>query len=250
MTSKALAGPPPAEPAVPQAVLAFAAGAPLRAVWQNEAGGLTYRVDAPEGARFVKWDPRGSSESLRDERERLEWLAGRFPAPRVIAAGVDETGEWLATEGLDALSAVVPPWSQRPELAVRAIAQGLRMLHDTLDPAECPFSWSAEQRVAAAARRGNPVPAELRRAPGIDRLVVCHGDPCSPNTLVARSGEFAGIVDVGRLGTADRWADLAVASASLEWNYGVGWDGLFFETYGVAPDAERIAYYRALWDAT
>jgi kanamycin kinase len=124
------------------------------------------------------------------------------------------------------------------------------MLHDALDPTECPFSWSVDERVGRAARHGEAVPAELREAPPIDRPVVCHGDPCSPNTLISASGAFAAIVDVGRLGVADRWADLAVASMSLDWNYGEGWETVFFETYDIAPDPERIAFYRALWDAT
>jgi kanamycin kinase len=47
---------------------------------------------------------------------------------------------------------------------------------------------------------------------------------------------------------ADRWADLAVAAWSTEWNYGPGYDGLVYEGYGIAPDPERIAYYRLLWD--
>jgi kanamycin kinase len=46
-----------------------------------------------------------------------------------------------------------------------------------------------------------------------------------------------------------RWADLAVAAWSTEWNYGPGYDGLVYVGYGIAPDAERIAYYRRLWDA-
>ena len=79
--------------------------------------------------------------------------------------------------------------------------------------------------------------------------MVCHGDPCAPNTLVDDAGRFTAIVDVGRLGVADRWADLAVASMSLDWNWGPGWQPAFFAAYGIAPDAERIAYYRALWDA-
>jgi kanamycin kinase len=46
-----------------------------------------------------------------------------------------------------------------------------------------------------------------------------------------------------------RRADLAVAAWSTEWNYGPSYDGLVYSGYGVAPDAERIAYYRRLWDA-
>ena len=81
-------------------------------------------------------------------------------------------------------------------------------------------------------------------APDIELLVVCHGDACAPNTLLDAAGRFLGHVDVGRCGTADRWADLAVASWSLEWNYGQGWDDRFFAAYGVEADADRIDFYR------
>ena len=59
---------------------------------------------------------------------------------------------------------------------------------------------------------------------------------------------FAAIVDLGKLGIADRWADLAVAGWSTDWNYGPGLDGLPYDTYGVDRDPQRIDYYRLLWD--
>ena len=34
---------------------------------------------------------------------------------------------------------------------------------------------------------------------------------------------------------------------SLDWNFGEGHRRLF-EAYGIEPDAERIRYYRALWE--
>ena len=45
--------------------------------------------------------------------------------------------------------------------------------------------------------------------PPVDRLVVCHGDACAPNTLLTDDGRWSGHVDLGQLGVADRWADLA-----------------------------------------
>lgn len=84
--------------------------------------------------------------------------------------------------------------------------------------------------------------------PPIDKLVVCHGDACAPNTLVNDDGSFAAHVDLGALGVADRWADLAIATWSLEWNFGPGWELVLLESYGIAPDPVRTAYYRLLWD--
>ncbi|WP_409494361.1 phosphotransferase [Amycolatopsis sp. cmx-11-12] len=69
-----------------------------------------------------------------------------------------------------------------------------------------------------------------------------------PNTLLHDDGTLAAHVDLGSLGVADRWADLAVAAWSLEGNYGPGFDGILYDTYGITPDPERIPYYRLLYD--
>ena len=55
---------------------------------------------------------------------------------------------------------------------------------------------------------------------------------------------------LGTLGIADRWADLAIAAWSTEWNYGPGWAGVVYEAYGIEPDPVKIAFYRRLWDIT
>jgi kanamycin kinase len=90
--------------------------------------------------------------------------------------------------------------------------------------------------------------ARLADPPPIDLLVVCHGDACAPNTLIDDEGNCSGHVDLGALGVADRWADLAIATWSVNWNYGPGWEGALLNAYGVAPDPERSRYYRLLWD--
>lgn len=54
--------------------------------------------------------------------------------------------------------------------------------------------------------------------------------------------------DLGDLGVADRWADLAVAQWSLEYNYGGDWRDEFFDAYGVAPDQDRMDHYLRLWE--
>jgi len=64
-------------------------------------------------------------------------------------------------------------------------------MHDALPGPACPFSWMAADLLADI--------------PPADRLVVCHGDACAPNTLIAEDGHWSGHVDLGELGVADRF---------------------------------------------
>ena len=90
-------------------------------------------------------------------------------------------------------------------------------------------------------------PPAIGPRPAIDDPVVVHGDACAPNTLVSPSGEWVGNVDFGDLGVGDRWADLAIASISLDWNFGEGHQEELFDAYKIEPDPKRIRYYRQLW---
>lgn len=119
---------------------------------------------------------------------------------------------------------------------------------------------NAESRMADEAermewaRRYAVVPevleVDVHTPPSIDALVVCHGDACCPNTLLDDAGRWTAHVDLGLLGTGDRWGDIAVAAMSTEWNFGPGWGDLLIESYGVEPDHGRLRYYRDLWNAT
>ena len=251
-------------PDVPTAVRRLAAGAPTHAVWQNELGGLTFEVDDGAARRFVKWAPAGSGVDLTREVERLRWLAGRTPVPVVLDTGDDGDGSWIVTRALPGRSAVDEYWLARPAVAVAAIGAGLRAFHDALTVRDCPFSWRAADRIADARRRRAQIDPRrwwpehqhlsvddaLALVAGVaeDDLVVCHGDTCSPNTLVGDDGRWSGHVDLGACGVADRWADLAIATWSTEWNYGPGWEGSLLDAYGIDDDPERSRIYRVLWE--
>jgi len=222
----------------PPCVLAIAAGRPVRLVWDNEAGGLTFAIG---NDCFVKWRPVDRPADLRPERLRLLW-AGRFTrVPVVLDHGADAQGSWMVTRALAGESAVSRRWKGDPAAAVTAIGAGLRAFHDALPVAACPFSWSIELRLEAIRARAaagellsdrchpshRPLDVDralayLSRPPPIDRLVVCHGDTCAPNTLIGDDGRCTGHVDLGALGIADRWADLARADALLPAPLGPG----------------------------
>lgn len=232
---------------VPARVRALARGEGLTPIWRNDLGGLTFRAD---DGRIIKYGPMHDEASMAAEADRLAW-AGAFTAvPEVVEVGDDGENEWLITRALPGLSAVAPRWRADPATAVRAVGEGLRALHDALPVTGCPFDWTVATRLENARRRGIPVPEPFRTPPPDDLLVVCHGDACCPNTLIDDDGRWLAHVDLGALGVGDRWADIAVASMSTEWNYGPGWHDALIEAYGVEPDRARLAYYRGLWNAT
>ncbi len=140
-------------------------------------------------------------------------------------------------------------------------------MHDALPVTDCPYSWMAKDRIAAAQRAAaagridtsdwapehlelgvEGAIAQVQNIPPADKLVVCHGDACAPNTLIADNGRWSGHVDLGDLGVADRWADLAIATWTAGWNYGPGWEHVLLDAYGIKPDAERTRSYRLLWE--
>lgn len=202
-------------------------------MWTNEAGGLTFRA----GDRFVKWTPVGNGIDLAAEAVRLRWAVDYTPVPRVLDSGEDDEGTWLVTSPLRGRNAIARRWLANPAAAVAAIGAGLRAFHDALPVAACPFPWSAEDRIVSVERRlGAAEAASVTAPPPIGRLVACHGDTCPPNTILTDDGQLSGHVDLGQLGIADRWADLAVATWSATWNYGPGWEDALLDAYGIAPD--------------
>ncbi|GAA2213703.1 aminoglycoside 3'-phosphotransferase [Nonomuraea monospora] len=254
---------------VPDAIAALARDADaITCVWRNDLGGLTFRLDDPGGGtRYAKWVATGTPEiDLAGEAERLAWASRWVSVPPVLEHGKDAGGEWLVTAAVPGTSAMDARWVAEPAVAATAIGRGLRLLHDALPVEGCPFDWGvarrlrrADERIADGEGPAGWAPehrhllldearARIGDPPPIDRLVVCHGDASVPNTLLHDDGAFAAHVDLGSLGLADRWADLAVAAWSTVYDYGPGYDGHVYEGYGIEPDEERIAYYRLLWD--
>lgn len=251
---------------IPAQVRVLARGQQVRVVWLNEIGGVTCEYGDGEQRRFVKWSPGGSVD-LAAEAARLDWAGQFVPVPVVVDAGADGDGSWMITLPVPGENAVTKRWIGDPATATRAIGEGLRALHEALPVTLCPFSWSAAERVSVAHQRAEAGeidagewdeahrPLDLgtalmlvRDIPPVDKLVVCHGDACAPNTLIDDNGSWSGHVDFGDMGVADRWADLAIATLSTTWNYGPGWEQAVLDAYGIEADAGRTRYYRVLWD--
>lgn len=244
---------PDPELEVPPPVRRLVGDVDLEPVWLNELGGLTFRA----GSVFVKWSPTDPDVQhpeidLLGEAERLRWASAYTKVPRVVDCGSDENCQWLVTEAMPGRSAADDRWLFEPSTAARAIGTGLREFHDSVPVADCPYDWSIITRVRSARSRGREPAhdnASFDSAPAED-IVVCHGDACAPNTIILDNGTVSGHVDLGSIGTADRWADLAPAIMSTEWNYGRSYIDDVLDGYRIELDAARFDFYRRLWDST
>lgn len=212
---------------------------------------------------ILKSEPVHPLSELPGEIERLNWLTRMgFKAPRVIDAEQSADRLWLLMSAVP--GADLTNFTDRPDLVVRAYAQGLKRMH-ALDPAQCPFDHSldarlalAEQRVAAGLVDESDFDTEhegwtarqvfdwlVANRPGEGALIVTHGDASAPN-LMMDDERFSGVVDCGRLGRADVWQDLTIACRSIAYNLGQPHAEAFLATYGVAWDAAKYRFYSAL----
>ena len=260
--------PHPESPAIPSELEAKYDPWTWELVWQYGPEALTYRLSDDSGeVRFLKMTRADWFPPLSDEAARMRWAVDYLPVPPVIEGGSNGHVDWLITRGLPGRDATHPAWANDPERLVGILARGLRAFH--LAPVEsCPFDFRLEPALALARRRldegriepdrdFHPEFSHLsareaieqieRTCPQGEQLVVCHGDYCLPNVLV-EADSATGFVDLGELGVADRWWDLAVATWSVTWNLGPGYEDLFLREYGIEWDHDRVEFYRLLYD--
>jgi kanamycin kinase len=256
----------------PAQIERYVAGWDSTLAWESGPEARTWLLISPAGQRcYLKTAPAGAAVTLRSEAARMRWAreAG-LPVPAVLAAvlaaGAAGPAEWLLTRALPGRSAVDPGLTADPAALVPVLAAGLRRFHQ-VPAAGCPFQFGLDHALDHVRRRvhdGEVEPRDLhpehahldpsgvlaeleRLRPDGEDLVVCHGDFCLPNVLIS-DGAATGFVDLGELGVADRWWDLAAATWSVTWNLGPGWEDLFLASYGVARDERRVAFYRLLYD--
>jgi kanamycin kinase len=255
-------------PTPPPALVALAPEWTASLAYQLLADVTTWRLVHADGrVRFAKVDRAGRHPNLRGEAERMIWAAAYLSVPEVVEVTERDGSTILITESLPGRDGTDPVWRDDLRALVRALGRGLAAFHHAVGEEWCPFRFDVEraldhvaQRVAAGGIEAEgfhhehqhltPTAAleQLRAtAPTSEDLVVCHGDYCPPNSLLIE-GEVTGYVDLGELGVADRWRDIAIGGWSAVWNFGPQYEALFYESYGVEPDPERIAFYRLLWE--
>ncbi|MGA4878694.1 APH(3'') family aminoglycoside O-phosphotransferase [Streptomyces lydicamycinicus] len=240
-------------------------------VTSGESGAAVFR--SADATRYAKCVPAADAAGLKAERDRVAWLNDQgVPGPQVLDWHSGEAGACLVTR---AVSGIPADQVSTDDLrgAWERIADAVRRLHE-VPVSQCPFRRGLDAMVAVArdvVARGavNPefLPVEQQNTPAaelLDRItlqvprrreqeaadtVVCHGDLCLPNIILdPRTLDVSGFIDLGRLGLADRYADLALllANARETWTdeeRGRAADMAFAEKYGIDLDHDRLRFY-------
>ena len=175
--------------------------------WMSWAG-TVWRLTGETRSVFVK-----RAADLAGEKDRLAWLAGRWPVPEVVGFFHELGDDWLVTHEVPGVPMSHPSKAWGPTRTATRLGEILRVLHST-DAAGCPFG---------ASKRGN---------------VLIHGDYCLPNVLV-QDGELSGLVDVGQSGLGNPEDDLAAGVWTLQYNFGKGFARPFLDAYGWPPMSDQ-----------
>lgn len=233
----------------------------------GEAGGEIYRLHAP-GVRdlYLKRGSGDVASDVVDEMVRARWLAAHLDVPAVRGFVPDETGAWLLTEALPGRTAYQCLQDDPADRAaiVEALADHLRRLH-AIPLDRCPYDSSLPVRMARAwgrVERGEvdvddfdddhagwtamAVWTEINGLlPIVADPVVTHGDYSLDNVLMV-DGRVTGCIDLGRVGVADRYQDLAILANCLD-EFDPTLRRRFFAAYGIdPPDERKLRLHRCL----
>lgn len=255
----------PPLPAALASVIGDANGEP---VLDGEAGATIVRLTSGDGTvRFLKYGTGSVVDDIADEAARLRWLRGRLPCPDALYSAISGDTAWLLTSGVPGQTG--DAWLAHDPANLNRVIDGyaafLQRLH-ALPVDHCPFDAGAGVRLAAVRRNldaglvdiddfdedhagwsGEQVWDELMRLrPTSGARVVTHGDYSLGNLLLDDDGQPTGLIDVGRLGVADPYQDIAIFWHNLS-EFGAAAQHRFLTAVGIdAPDGQRLAFHRCL----
>ena len=220
-------------------------------------GAETFRRVTPDRPiRDLKIAP-----DLEGEHERLRWAVGRVPVPHVVAFAKEKDRDYLLLDELPGTPVAVASDLSIAD-RVSHMARTMRELH-IVSASSCPFDARVAMRLVDGeanvraglvddadfdaeriGRSAQSVLEELRTWPAFtEDAVIAHGDFTLSNVLAHPTG----LLDLGRLGVADRHQDLALALRDIESDFGSRWRDVFLREYGLAAlDESKLNFFRLL----
>ncbi|MFC5602764.1 APH(3') family aminoglycoside O-phosphotransferase [Sporosarcina koreensis] len=226
---------------------------------------MTFLLKGQHGNQYLKVQSVHAVERLYVEKEKLEWLEGKLPVPRVLFYGTDEINEYLLMSEIKGVNAADPSHRDSLPAMLKSIGAGLKTIHRVrID--NCPFIQSLDVKMKEAknrveqdlvdeedfdevriGRKASELFEELvSKRPLREELVFTHGDYCMPNIIVENQ-RVSGFIDWGRAGVADKYQDIALAIRSISSNFGKEFVPFFLAGYEIKDvDESKVDYYQLM----
>lgn len=212
-----------------------------------------------------------------NEYAMIQWLGGKIPTAQIPVYIVEDGMAYTLMTKVQGQMLCTKEYMSDARGLNRIAADGIKKLW-SVDISDCPCRMSRlDERLKMAryyVEHGlvdlNGVEAETFGPNGFkdpeelliwletnrpeEDLVLTHGDYCLPNIFV-KDGEISAFIDLGKMGPADRWQDIAIALRSIHHNQ-IGYYGgkkygdfdpdLLLKELGVEMNEEKMKYYLLL----
>ncbi|MBQ6933207.1 MAG: aminoglycoside 3'-phosphotransferase [Clostridia bacterium] len=213
------------------------------------------------------------STEVDNEVQLMQWLKDKISAPECLCHIKENDTDYLLMTKIKGKMACDDEYMSNPQKLIDILAHAMKSLWK-VDISECPVDMTLNTKLKMAEYnvKNNLVDTENTQ-PGTfgkdgfespkhllkwivenrpeEDVVLSHGDFCLPNIFIDND-KLAGFIDIGRMGIADRWNDIAICWRSLKDNY-IGkystkkYDNFdpdyLFEALGIEKDEEKLRYY-------
>jgi len=239
---------------------------------QNEVG-----MSASEVLVFPEYvlKIQEQSQETDSEKQIVDWIDGKVSTPKIPEYIVEDHTAYTLMTKMSGKMLCDDEYMRNPELVIKLVADGLRQLWK-VDVSDCPCKASLLANRLKQARynvenglvdvdnvepetfgpNGFASPIELlewleNNCPEED-IVLTHGDFCMPNIFI-ENDKICGFIDLGKMGPADRWQDIAIALRSLHHNFNGKYNNrvpyfnfepnLLLNELGIEMDERKNRYY-------
>lgn len=213
-----------------------------------------------------------------NERDIAAWLNGRVSVPQILEYCVENETAYTLMTRVNGKMLCDEEFLSNPAKMIRYVSEGIKQFWN-VNVDDCPHKVSRlDERLKEARRNvendlvdmdnvepetfgpnGFAGPKELlvwleKNRPKED-IVLTHGDFCLPNVFIDRD-KISGFIDLGKMGPADRWQDLAIVLRSLKHNFSGKYNNgksyfkfephMLLDELGIEMDEEKNRYYMLL----
>ncbi len=215
-----------------------------------------------------------ASRETENEAAVCNWLAGRLPVPEILEYIVSGDKAYCLMTRIKGKMLCDDEYMTDPERLTELAVQALKMLW-AVEIRDCPCDNSLDVKLQMArfnvehnlvdmdhvepdtfGENGFRSPMELlcwleEHRPE-ETFSFSHGDFCLPN-IFAEGDKVTGFIDLGKMGIADPWDDIAICDRSLRDNFEGIFQGsrayegysseMLFQRLGIKEDREKREYY-------